>query len=217
MSYTIKFTGTTTAPEWLALGAPSSAVGTVFISTVTGGSGSGTGVAAANALPSITPTALTFAQTAPADVTAGSFNFKATVGPVVGYGQCYRIKTVGTTNWTLVGASSSNVGVIFVATSAGAGTGTASPLCIPLPLDESYDFLNTGFSGGGIDVAGMKAFTSGIFRNGVPLSSDCIEGSLTEIGVIDYSAIIDHIDLWVRSLLKRVKWWLCQLQGHQPL
>lgn len=195
VSYTIKFTGTTTAPEWLALGAPSSAVGTVFISKITGGSGTGTGVAAANALPSITPTSLTFAQTTPLDVPADELNFKATAGAITGYGQCYRIKTVGTTNWTLVGASSSNVGVIFVATAQGAGTGIATSLSIPLPLDESYDFLNTGFSGGGIDVAGMKAFTSGILRNGVPLSSDCIEGSLTQIGVIDYSAILDHIDL----------------------
>lgn len=43
---------------------------------------------------------------------------------VVGY--TYTILTVGTTNWTLVGAPSSTVGVQFVATAVGTGTGTAT-------------------------------------------------------------------------------------------
>lgn len=40
-------------------------------------------------------------------------------------GQRYRIVTVGTTNFTLIGASASTIGVIFTATGAGTGTGTA--------------------------------------------------------------------------------------------
>jgi len=58
--------------------------------------------------------------TAPAAVTAGAF--------VVGTG--YTIKTVGTTNFTLVGASASTIGVHFVATGVGAGTGTATPCAL---------------------------------------------------------------------------------------
>lgn len=54
-------------------------------------------------------------QTSPATVTAGSF--------VVG--QTYTIATVGTTNYTLIGASANTVGVTFTATGVGAGTGTA--------------------------------------------------------------------------------------------
>jgi hypothetical protein len=55
-----------------------------------------------------------------------------TVAPVVtagGFttGETYIITTVGTTNFTLIGASASTVGVIFTATGAGAGTGTATP------------------------------------------------------------------------------------------
>jgi len=49
-------------------------------------------------------------------VTAGSFTTGAT----------YQIASVGTTNFTLIGASSNTVGVVFVATGAGSGTGTAN-------------------------------------------------------------------------------------------
>lgn len=48
-------------------------------------------------------------------VTAGSFVI----------GTLYQIKTVGTTNFTLIGASANTVGVQFTATGAGSGTGDA--------------------------------------------------------------------------------------------
>jgi hypothetical protein len=50
-----------------------------------------------------------------ATVSAGSFST----------GQGYRIATVGTTNFTAIGADSNTIGVVFVATGAGSGTGTA--------------------------------------------------------------------------------------------
>jgi hypothetical protein len=53
-------------------------------------------------------------------VTAGSFVT----------GAVYRILTVGTTDFTLIGAASSTVGLIFTATGAGSGTGTATPSVI---------------------------------------------------------------------------------------
>ena len=40
--------------------------------------------------------------------------------------QAYKIATVGTTNYTLIGASANTVGVVFVATGVGSGTGTAT-------------------------------------------------------------------------------------------
>lgn len=49
--------------------------------------------------------------------TAGSFLVGAT----------YVINTIGSTDFTLIGAASNTVGVIFTATGAGAGTGTAQP------------------------------------------------------------------------------------------
>lgn len=53
--------------------------------------------------------------------TAGSFNV----------GTAYTIVTVGTTNFTAIGASSNSVGVTFTATGVGSGTGTAVPSGIP--------------------------------------------------------------------------------------
>lgn len=41
-------------------------------------------------------------------------------------GYTYTILTVGTTNWVAVGASSNTIGVVFVATGAGTGDGTAT-------------------------------------------------------------------------------------------
>jgi hypothetical protein len=54
-------------------------------------------------------------QAAPS-VTAGAFVT----------GTVYRILTVGTTNFALIGASASTVGTVFTATGAGTGTGTAT-------------------------------------------------------------------------------------------
>jgi hypothetical protein len=50
-------------------------------------------------------------------------------------GQLYKIATVGTTNFTAIGASSNTVGVIFTATGTGTGTGTVLAGIIPL---QSY-------------------------------------------------------------------------------
>lgn len=43
-------------------------------------------------------------------------------------GQAYQIVTVGNTNFTTIGAESNTVGVYFVATGAGTGSGTAAPI-----------------------------------------------------------------------------------------
>ena len=42
--------------------------------------------------------------------------------------QAYQIVTVGSTSYTAIGAASNTVGVYFVATGAGSGTGTAAPI-----------------------------------------------------------------------------------------
>ena len=61
---------------------------------------------------------------------------------------------------------------------------------LPLGLNQTYGFINSGFSGGGIDVAGMMAFAGGI-----GVDADSVLGNRTVVGVIDNSAIIDHVDL----------------------
>jgi hypothetical protein len=67
-----------------------------------------------------------------ATVTAGSFVI----------GTRYRIATVGTTNFTLIGATENTVGISFVATGVGSGTGTA----VTTSSGESEIlFRNSGF------------------------------------------------------------------------
>jgi hypothetical protein len=99
-------------------------------------------------------------------VTAGAF--------IVGVR--YKILTVGTTNFTLIGAASSTIGVSFVATGVGTGTGTATP---ENSIAE-YDISATAIVGGGTIATGEvlsgsgsvrgSAFATADFRNPVVLS-----------------------------------------------
>ena len=68
-----------------------------------------------------------------AAVTAGSFVLNS----------YYRIETIGTTDYTSIGASANGVGVIFKATGVGSGTGTAT-LATPNPSDEDSTQTETG-------------------------------------------------------------------------
>lgn len=77
------------------------------------------------------PSALTISVT---PVTAGSFDV----------GAYYTIQTVGTTNYTLIGAANNNVGTGFVATGVGAGTGTATP---SLGIGALFARLSVNFTG----------------------------------------------------------------------
>ncbi len=67
-------------------------------------------------------------------VTAGAF--------VVG--QTYTILTIGSTDFTLIGASANTIGVTFVATGVGAGSGTATNTASAVAADigKKYNLLN---------------------------------------------------------------------------
>lgn len=52
-------------------------------------------------------------------------------------GSSYFIETVGDTNFVSIGASSNDVGVYFVATASGTGTGTARPALGYIPYSET--------------------------------------------------------------------------------
>lgn len=116
-TYTIVSAGTT---NFTLIGAANNTVGTVFVAT---GVGSGTGTATTTGtLNSILATGqavtckLLVTNGAASTVTAGSF----TVGIK------YTIASIGTTDFTLIGAASNTVGVTFTATGVGTGTGTAT-------------------------------------------------------------------------------------------
>ena len=63
-------------------------------------------------------------------VTSGSF--------VVG--SSYKITSIGTTDFTVIGASANTIGVIFTATGVGTGTGTADK-CRTLNFEEGRGYL----------------------------------------------------------------------------
>lgn len=74
--------------------------------------------------------ALTSPINQPFKLTDGTIQCYFTTGVVnataIAAGSTYTIESVGSTNFTLIGASSNTVGTTFVATGAGTGTGTAS-------------------------------------------------------------------------------------------
>jgi len=97
LAYNIISLGVTT--DFTLIGAANNNVGTAFVAT---GAGTGNGTAMTDKNVVIAVTALI-------------------------PGQTYEIASVGTTDFTLVGASSNLAGTVFTAVSAGTGTGTVTP------------------------------------------------------------------------------------------
>jgi len=125
-TYKIRTIGST---NFTLIGASSNIVGNVFTAT---GVGSGDGTATLNDIsdgrelilytlgsssPSLYSQPIVLAQT----IIAGSF--------IVG--KTYKIKTIGSTDFTLIGASSNTVGVVFTSTGQGIGDGTATEYGLP--------------------------------------------------------------------------------------
>ena len=120
-TYVIVSPGTT---DFTLIGAANNTIGTSFIAI---GAGTGTGTAlrtytvnsqftCANIGTSMgTGTAFRETNTTAQLETATTFDIGGT----------YTIQSIGTTNFTLIGAASNTVGLVFTATGVGAGTGTA--------------------------------------------------------------------------------------------
>jgi len=120
-TYVIVSPGTT---DFTLIGAANNTIGTSFIAT---GAGTGSGTAlrtytvnstftCANIGTSMgTGTAFRETNTTAQRETATTFDI----------GGSYTIQSIGTTNFTLIGAASNTVGLVFTATGVGAGTGTA--------------------------------------------------------------------------------------------
>jgi len=75
----------------------------------------------------------------------------------------YEIKTVGTTDFTLIGAASNTIGVRFIATGAGTGTGDAYQVSTTASFNAVYDsdrslFIRVRDGGTLGDATGIKTF-----------------------------------------------------------
>jgi hypothetical protein len=144
--YTILTVGTT---DFTLIGAASNTVGVVFTAT---GVGSGTGTATTNTWVSsaLAQNGLGQGQTWQ-DVLSSRNDTVLTAGSFV-IGNIYTIVTVGTTSFTSIGASANTVGVVFTATGAGSGTGTArntyknttgKPIVVNVVSDQGSSFSAT--------------------------------------------------------------------------
>lgn len=95
----------------------------------------------------------------PASVTGVACIFSSggifTAGAFV-IGLSYVIVTVGTTNFTAIGAASNTVGVVFVATGIGEGDGTATISGATGDVDQSVIVGNLLYSQGYANLAGIK-------------------------------------------------------------
>jgi subtilisin family serine protease len=75
----------------------------------------------------------------PTKIIAGSFKV----------GESYIIASVGTTDYTLIGATNNTVGTTFIATGPGTGTGTASRIDLPPPVKYRLTVRRDGGDGNG--------------------------------------------------------------------
>jgi len=132
--YTIVTSGTT---DYTLIGSTDSNVGTVFTAT---GVGAGTGTAKEDGTTTVTVQVNEFSdyfgylQEGITTVTAGAFVS----------GTEYKILVPGTTDFTLIGATNSNVGTIFTATGVGAGTGTATTIEPYANAPDTTEFYKFG-------------------------------------------------------------------------
>jgi hypothetical protein len=128
---------------------------------------------------------MTFTVSAPAPTTAGAFTL----------GRAYTIATIGTTDFTTVGAASNTIGTTFIATAAGAGTGTATSQAVATGVfDQSAADIRALCSGAvpgvattyTISVAGNYGNVAGYTAAGVAVPVTA--GSSSNIGTLAVTA-----------------------------
>lgn len=111
-----------------------------------------------------------FACVAPSTITAGSFVI----------GNTYTIVSIGTTDFTSIGASSNQLGVVFVATGIGSGTGTASsPSTITTSGATNIAAMQRIIVGSYIELAGMTASSGANNGKALVTAVNTTNGTLT--------------------------------------
>ena len=123
--YLIASVGTT---SFTSIGAASNTIGVGFIADLTSSTPTGTGTVWDPATPAIAATVVTTDErhiVALGCNDAVSYAATPTTAGFFTVGYTYEILTIGTTDYTLIGATSNVIGGIFTATAVGAGSGTA--------------------------------------------------------------------------------------------
>lgn len=125
-------------------------------------------------------------------------------------GNTYRIVSVGTTDFTLIGAVSNTPGLHFIATGAGSGTGTAElSQTVEAKLQQTVSVKDYGAVGDGVtdDTAAIQAAVTAL-NNGdnltfppgtYKLSSEILFNGKSEIDVFGYGATIKGVSTRFRS------------------
>lgn len=154
--------------------------GSAFVDAVPAGSGGGGGGATD---ASATFRKYTYTATSTTNSVSGKDDIVVTAGDFV-TGYQYEIISVGTTDFTLIGASSNTAGVTFTATDVGSGTGTAGHV------------LNYDTSG----IENVEVYVNGI-KQVEGASYDYAATTGTSVTFTSNLAISDVVDVQVYELL----------------
>jgi len=100
---------------------------------------------------------------------AGKLTVVETAGTFV-IGRSYQITSLGNTVYTSIGASANIVGTYFVATGAGSGTGTATPIASHLIAVSSSTTVNAYSTDGGVTWTAGGALPGGISGTAVAVA-----------------------------------------------
>ena len=125
----------------------------------------------------------TFEMTSAGTTVSGASDLFTTAGNFV-VGRKYEIKTVGNTDFTLIGAASNTVGVSFTATGAGSGTG------------DAFDVLQYDTSG----IENVEVYVNGV-KQVEGSSYDYTATTGISVGFTTTLAIGDIVDIQVYELL----------------
>jgi hypothetical protein len=155
--------------------------GSSFVDLVPSGGGGGGGAGTTDAQATFRK--YTYSITSTTNAVSGSSDTVVTAGDFV-VGNVYTIKTIGTTDFTAIGASANTVGVEFTATGAGTGTG------------DAYDTLYYATSG----IQNIEVYVNGV-KSVEGSSNDYVATTGTSVNFTANLASGDVVDIQVYELL----------------
>ena len=155
--------------------------GSAFVDLVPSGGGGGGGAGTTDAQATFRK--YTYSITSTTNAVSGSSDTVVTAGNFV-VGNVYTIKTIGTTDFTAIGASANTVGVQFTATGAGTGTG------------DAYDTLY--YATGGIQ--NIEVYVNGV-KSVEGSTNDYVATTGTSVNFTANLASGDVVDIQVYELL----------------